>query len=220
MKKLLALLALGIALAGLALAAPLTRNLGQGLAYQRVHQLPADLPTAEDTRRQPFILDLRYVGGTGEDAAALAAWLKFHATAHAPVLVLVNAETSAAFHSVLATRGPGASVVVLGGATPEFTPDIALKVSADTERRAYDALEHGATAESLITETPDKPRNDEAKLAKDRQPVPEVVAVPGEPPTDLPVADAVAKPKPPPLTDVVLQRAVQLHRALVALKKL
>ena len=43
-----------------------------------------------------------------------------------------------------------------------------MKISAETERQAYDALEHGAAIESLLTETNDKPRNDEAKLAKDR----------------------------------------------------
>ncbi len=202
-------------------AAPLTRNLGQGLTYHRIHELPGDLPTAEASRRQPCVLDLRYVSGRAEEAAALVAWLKFHATTRAPVFVLANAQTSAALISVIMPRGAGASVVVLGAATAEFTPDIALKISAEDERRAYDALEHGAMANALITENPDKPRNDEAKLAKDRQPEPTPTA--GEDPAaavDL-AANAPAKPKPPaPVVDVVLQRAVQLHRALLALKKL
>jgi len=217
MKILLARFLLLLALVGLARAAPLSRDLGQGLAYFRVHQLPADLPTAEAARRQACILDLRYVDGSSEEATALSAWLKFNATAHAPVFVLANAQTSAALLSVVAPRGPGASVVVLGVPSPAFTPDIALKVSAETERSAYDALEHGATVDSLLAENLDKPRNDEAKLAKDRKG--ESSAVEEEPSADL--ADLVAKPKlPPPLIDAVFQRAVQLHRALLALKKI
>ena len=209
-----------LTLAAFAHAAPLTRNLGQGLAYVRVHELPGDLPTAEDSRRQPCVLDLRYVTGRAEEAATLAAWLKFHATPHAPVLVLVNAETGRPLLAVIAPHGAGPSVVVIGAASPTFTPDIALKVSADEERRAYDALEHGTLVDALITEKPDKPRNDEAKLATDRvhdassAPVDESAAIDGTPP-------APPKPKPPaPLVDAVLQRAVPLHRALLALKKI
>ncbi len=217
MKILFARLFVLFALIGVAQAAPLSRDLGQGLTYFRVHQLPSDLPTADATHRQACILDLRYVDGSTEEGTALSAWLKFNATAHAPVFILANAQTGAALVSVLTPRGPGASVVVLGAASAAFTPDIALKVSAETERSAYDALEHGATAESLIAENLDKPRNDEAKLAKERKG--ESVAVEEDPTADL--ADLVAKPKlPPPLIDATLQRAVQLHRALLALKKI
>ena len=227
MKKFSACLIVLLALLGVGHAAPVSRNLGQGLAYHRVHQLPADLPTDEEARRQPCILDLRYVHGSGEEAATLAAWLKFHATTRAPVFVLANSDTSAALLAVIAPRGAGANAVVLGAATAEFAPDIALKVSAEIERRAYDAFEHGATADSLITEKPDKPRNDEAKLAKERQTQADYAAAqettppPISPAADTADSDAAAKPKPPaPPVDAVLQRAVQLHRALVALKKL
>ncbi len=200
-------------------AAPLERDLGQGLVYYRVHQLPADLPTAEVTRRQPCVLDLRYVAGDNEAAAALAAWLKFHATARAPVFILANSTTSPTLIAPLAVPHPGASIVVIGGAAPGFTPDIALKFSGEVERKAYDALERGATPASLIVENADKPRNDEAKLAKDRQPD---SGPPDAPPSvTLPEGDGPPPPpKPPALVDAALQRAVQLHRTLVALKKL
>ena len=218
MKCFLAILGLALTLMAPGLAAPVTRDLGQGLLYQRVHQLPGDLPTDENERRHPCVLDLRYVGSDADSATALAAWLKFHATARAPVFVLANADTGSGIRTVLASRTPGTSIILVGAATNDFKPDIALKISPEAERRAYDAFEHGATADSLITENPDKPRNDEAKLAKDRQP--EIAAGPGE---DLAASstDTVAPPKsPPPLMDAVLQRAVQLHRALLALKKL
>ncbi|HUR59923.1 MAG TPA: hypothetical protein VM029_19535, partial [Opitutaceae bacterium] len=51
-------------------AAPLTRDLGLGLAYFRAHDLPADLPAAEG-RKQACVLDLRYVRGDDKTGAAL-----------------------------------------------------------------------------------------------------------------------------------------------------
>ncbi len=218
MKKLFLLLILSLAFAVALSAAPITRNLGQGLAYHRVHQLPADLPTAEDTRRQPSILDLRYVAGGADEATALAAWLKFHATARTPVFVIVNADTTDALLAVLTPRN--GSIIVLGDSAAHFTPDIAMKVSADAERRAYDAFDHGATADSLIAEPSDKPRNDEAKLAKDRTAQPDA-AVAQDDPAPAAATDDPGKPKPSlPPVDLALQRAVQLHRTLLALKKL
>lgn len=219
MKQLFACLLLWSALLGAAHATLVTRDLGHGLVYHRVHRLPGDLPTAEDTRRHPCILDLRYTPGNGEEAAALAAWLKFHATPRAPVLVLANAETAVALRLALAAHAATPNVVVLGAAAADFTPDIGLKISAEADRHAYDAFESGTLLDALITENPDKPRNDEAKLAKDRQAPPDSPFVPA--PDSIANGPVETKPKPPaPVVDAVLQRAVQLHRTLLALRKL
>lgn len=193
-------------------------DLGQGLIFHRIHQLPADLPTAEITRRQPCVLDLRYVTGDTEAATALTAWLKFHATARAPVFVLTNAATSAALVVPLTGPRPGACVVVIGGAAPGFTPDIVLKIPAEAERAAYDALEHGAAIDSLLAEITDKPRNDEARLARDRQ----ADFSAADETLESPPTEDHGKPKPKAAAtiDAALQRAVQLHRTLVAFKKL
>ena len=84
-----------------------------------------------------------------------------------------------------------------------------MRVAADADRRAYDALEHGASVESLLRDNPEKPRVDEEYLEKEHisdSDAPEV---------------AEGKPSPPPpLVDSMLQRAVQLHRGLLALKKI
>jgi hypothetical protein len=223
MKPLLARLVLAFALVSAGRAAPITRNLGQGLTFHRVHQLPADLPVDADARRTPCVLDLRYVTGGDDEASALAAWLKSHATTKAPVFILANAATSAALRAaitVVPPRAAGASVLLVGATTADFAPDIAVTVSAEAERRAYDALERGVATDSLLSENSDKPRNDEASLAKER--VPEPIAapdLPASPPSAGP--NDAAKPKPPmPIIDPVLQRAVQVHRAMLALKKL
>jgi hypothetical protein len=209
------------ALAGIGRAAPASQNLGQGLTYYRVHQLASDLPSAEEVRRGPCVLDLRYVSGNADEATALAAWLKYRATARTPVFVLANASTSAAIITVITPRGAGTSVIVFGAASGEFAPDIAVTVSAEAERRAYDAVEHGASPGSVISENSLKPRNDEARLARERLPESLVPADDPANPAPAASADDSAKPKsPPPVIDPVLQRAVQTHRALVALKKL
>jgi hypothetical protein len=221
MKHLAIYLCLLLAVTGVARSAPPPRNLGQGLLYYRLHQLPADLPTDESERRQPCILDLRYVDGHDAEATALAAWLKFHATPRAPVLILANAETSRGLIAAIEPRGAGAAVVVLGNTQSPFTPDIPVKISAEAERRAYDALDHGTPAESLITENPDKPRNDEAKLAKERQsdPSPGTESSPAAA-TATSTDESPKEKSTPPVIDAVLQRAVHLHRTLVALRKL
>ena len=52
-----------------AAAAPVTRDLGDGLLYVRVRELPADLPAAAPVPGGGCVLDLRYLAA-GRDAAA------------------------------------------------------------------------------------------------------------------------------------------------------
>jgi hypothetical protein len=153
-------------------------------------------------------------------AAAFSAWLGFHTAAH-PVFILVNTSTGPALLHTLAARPLPSGVVALGPPLSAFTPDVPLKISPDTERRAYDAFDHGTAIESLIVEKIDKPRYDEASMVKDH-------VSDSEQPAPDDAEDAAAKPDsakdkpapPPPLIDLALQRAVQLHRALLALHKI
>jgi hypothetical protein len=209
------LVALLFALLPFARAEPFSRDLGQGLAYHRIHQLPADLPTAETARRQPCVLDLRYVHAPAPEAAALEAWVKFRATARTPIFILANSDTDTALLAPFTPRQATAGVVVIGAAAPGFAPDIAVKFSRDEERRAYDAIESGVEIATLLNDSPPKPRNDEARLAREHSP--------DAPPVDeeAALAEKLAQPGTrAPIIDLVLQRAVQLHRTLVALKQL
>jgi hypothetical protein len=110
-------------------------------------------------------------------------------------------------------------VITIGRASADTTPDITIESTGDEERRAYAALEHSSSIESLITENADKPRNDEATIMRAR-------ADPNGGQTDTSSPDGVtpagkkAEPPPPLLIDHALQRAVQLHRALLALKRI
>jgi hypothetical protein len=193
-------------------SAPLQRDLGMGLAYVRVHVLPDDLPGSAAVGPHPCVLDVRYVQGSEADAGALLGWLKQHAGVHTPVFLLANRDTSGALLAPLNSPDAVTGLVIVGARAPGFSPDIALPVAPADERRAYDAMEHGASVESLITDHALKSRNDEATLARAR------LSDSGADDADAPAAAPAATP--PAVIDPVLQRAVQLHRSLLALKRL
>jgi hypothetical protein len=201
-------------------AAPLERDLGRGLAYVRVHALPGDLPDAATLHARSLVLDLRFATG---DAPHLATWLAARASAGTPVIVLVNPETATALRSALAPLKTHPGFLTIGRRSPGFTPDLVLTVSAATDRRAYDALENGATLDSLLTDNPGKERHDEASLAADS--APPASAPEDEKPdlsdlSDAAGPEAPAAPAAPILIDAVLERAVQMQRTLLALGRL
>ena len=220
MRSVLAFLLLTLAplLAATANPGRLERDLGQGLAYVRLRQLPADLPQAP-TRPGSVVLDLRYTQGDQAAATALGAWLQFRCTARTPVLVLVNAATAPALLDYLEATDPLPGLVTLGPASSRFVPDLPLKIPPATELAAYAALDHGTPVTTLLTDQPEKARHDEAAIAEEH------LVAPGTPDestglSDSPLTATVAPAPPPPLIDETLQRAVHLHRALLALRKI
>jgi hypothetical protein len=212
-------LALAFVLTARATWAAASSDLGQGLLYYRVHALPADLPPA-DTAKSTLVLDLRYTTTDDTGATAFSAWLGFRTATH-PVFILVNAGTGPTLLHALAGRPGPSGVVALGPPLPAFTPDVPLKISPDTDRRAYDAFDHGTAIDSLIVEKIGKPRYDEASMVRDHASDREQPAPDDEDAAAARPDSAKDKPAPPPqLIDLVLQRAVQLHRALLALHKI
>jgi hypothetical protein len=204
----LALLLASAALAKSAPAATLTRDLGQGLTYYRVHEIPQDQPAPLSGRPGACVLDLRFAKADELGASALKSWVMFNVSARSPIFILENAQTDPALLAVLPARGP-AGLVVLAPVSARIAPQIAVIVSPEDDRKAYDALEKGADVQSLLSDYPDKPRIDEAYLEKEHIADSEAPDIPAD------------KPAPPrPMVDAMLQRAVQLHRGLLALKKL
>jgi hypothetical protein len=202
--------ALTLCLLGCLLAGPgrasIVRDLGLGLTYYRVHRLPDDQPSPPSGRPGACILDLRYAKSDEASAATLRAWIKFNVSVHAPVFVLENAATDPALLEAVPGGGqPG--LIILAPVGAKIGPDIAVRVGPREDRKAYDALDKGADVTSLLSDYPDKPRIDEAYLEKEHIPDSEAPEVPTE------------KLPPRPLTDPMLQRAVQLHRGLLALKR-
>lgn len=188
--------------------AALTRDLGRNLLYHRIRMLPVDLPPVDPARRQPRVIDLRYLEADAAATAALHAWIKTHATPRTPVFILANSATDRDLVAPFSGRGSSGSVLVIGAATRGFHPDIAVETTPEDERRAYDAFDSGVELATLLTEHPNKIRNDEASLSRDRS---------SEPPAAT-LAERSKDPAPP--IDAALQRAVHLHRTLVALRKI
>jgi hypothetical protein len=198
--------------------------LGRNLTYLRLHHLPEDGAALKDVWSAPaLVVDLRYP--TGEAAHALPPGLPERPGA-APLFVLVGPGTPVELLAALRERASG--LITLGLPAPSLAPDIALAVTPENDRRAYDALDTGASADALINVKITKERFDEAALTREHDHGSEEAVGPAEappPPPGPPAAPAAgaapSKPlEPPPLIDGVLQRAVQLHRALLALGKL
>ena len=196
-------------------AEPIARELGENLRYFRAHVLPNDLPAANVTP-SPVILDLRYTKAESEAATALDAWLKFRATPQTPVVVLLNPDTDPALLEVVIPSSKRADLVTVGRKLDDTAPDILIDYSAEAERQAYDALEHSTSVESLITENADKPRVDEASIMRDRaEGIDHATA-----PDNRNGSDKKIESPAPTVIDRSLQRAIHLHRALLALRRL
>jgi hypothetical protein len=206
MKFIRAVLRMVLGLAAVtAAAAPLTRDLGDGLLYVRVRELPADLPASPPVPGGACVLDLRYLPAGRDAAAAFVAWAEFRAGVRSPLFLLANRDTGAELRAALRRLPRGGGCIVIGIPGPGFEPQLAVPSDPAAERTAYDALEGAASALDLLVENPGKPRLDEASLNRPR---------PEE--EDLPSA---ASPASRPV-DAALQRALHLHRSLRALRRL
>jgi hypothetical protein len=186
-----------------AVAAPVTRDLGDGLLYVRIRELPADLPTAPPVPGGACVLDLRYLTAGRDAAAAFAAWAEFRAGVRSPLFLLANRDTGLELRTVLRRLPRGGGCVVIGIAGPGFEPQLSVSSDPAAERAAYDALEGTVSVMDLLVENPGKVRLDEASLNR--------------PPPEDEVPPAAAPPLP---VDAALQRALHLHRSLRALRRL
>ncbi len=203
-------------------------DLGQGLTYVRLHRLPDDLAAVRTAwTAAALIVDIRYPSDGGAQAPGLDLPPRPRT---APLFVLVGPATPAGLAAALHRAAP--NLITLGAAAPGVPPDIVLAVKPDVDRQAYDALDAGASVDSLIGEKSAQTRFDEAALAREhengRADAPDQEAKADVRSDVLPDATtagpsgaaapaATANATPPPLKDLVLERAVQLHRALLAL---
>ena len=198
------------------LGAPI--NLGQNLAYLRLQGRPDDATVLATAWGKPaLILDLRYHAANAKQS--LPSDLPSRPR-EAPLFVLVGPATSPQVLEALRQRAP--ALITLGLPVPGLTPDIDLAVKPDEDRRAYEALDSGVPIESLFSEKLSKQRFDEAALVHERAQELGDTATAPPPAAKLPNAPAHPSAASPPTepSDAVLQRAVQLHRTLLALGKL
>lgn len=188
-------------------------DLGEGLSYLRVHSLGESNPalTAALADGRAWVFDLRRTTTSPEDAAAFAKSLALRPD-KSPLFLLVSPDTPAPLAAALASLPRGALTLGVDSSQPK--PVVVVAQTADADRRAYDAADSGTTLESLITGRIGKERYDEASLVREFE---AGVHNPAPPPSPD-VTNRPATEKAPAPTDRVLQRAVHLHRAQLALR--
>lgn len=192
---------LGAWLATLVGATTLEHDLGRGLVYMRVTQVPEDLPAR--SHAPAIVLDLRYA--SGDD---IGAWLTAYAAPQTPIFVLANTTTQKALRQ---SAQNVAGSMIIGIAGEGFTPDIALEITDEEEKRAYEALTLTEDINTLLYPANDKERYDEAAIVEVRV---EALETTDSPQSDL-ESDA---PSPETLIDQAILRAVQIHRGWLVLR--
>lgn len=204
-------------------------DLGHGLHYVRVSRLADELPAVRAALgRLPVVLDLRRAEtnpvATGELAAALATAA---ADATGAVFLLVGEDSP---RGLLAAIPASSRLVTLGAAASGTNPRVVVQTAPADDRAAYDAVVAGRPLAELTVEKIEKRRFDEARLsAAHANGNGRADSTDGDADGDsgndgAPAAAAAdAKDKKlaeAPVKDLVLQRAIFLHRALLALNRL
>ena len=195
------------------------QELEKGLTYARISDLGRDAQTLEAALSKPaLILDLRDATGTAAEAKTLAGRLVQMPPKPADHrLILVNPHTEPSITA--AVEIAEARQLTLGPRAEGFQVDIVVPVSVEEDERAFAAFEQGTPLSELDNSNPEKKRYDEATLAKNRAAV--AAAAESESDDDTPAASPTPTPadKNPEnkVHDRVLERAIQLHHALVVI---
>jgi hypothetical protein len=214
-KNLLPALFLALVLTELARAAPPEPiDLGANLAYLHIKSLADAAPllsTAQSAQR-PLVLDLRYATS---EAAALSVFQTALARHPAPLFILFSTATPQEIIAVV--KQSAGAIITLSVAGADAPAQIQVKADPAADRLAYEALGQGTLPAILVTGKIEKERFDEATLVQEfKNGNPDAEPPPLPDPTQPKLNEAA--PVKAPLIDRVLQRAIQLHRALLALE--
>jgi hypothetical protein len=207
----------------------ITQDLGKGLSYLRIADLTTELKELNGYLEKPaVVLDLRNAIGTQESVEQFAKLLDDSpARGKALRIILINPQTAPGL--IDAVSADRERQLTIGPSSPAVHPDVAVKVSAEEDRRAYDAMNAGLSLEKLISNKLEKRRFDEASLARNHSSTGPAEPEEGDLETDLPdsIPSGQSAPNPPTPAkeapaaphDLILERAIQVHRALTALKR-
>jgi hypothetical protein len=203
-------------------AAASVQELEKGLTYARIGDLDRDASQLEAALSKPaVILDLRDATGTPAEAKTLAGRLVQMPPKPADHrLILINPHTATPI--VSAVEIPEPRQLTIGPRADGFQVDIAVPTTVEEDERAFDAFASGVPLSKLDNSNPEKKRYDEAVLAKNRAAA--IAEAEGDSDADTP-ADASAQTPAPSsdkkpenqIHDYVLERAIQLHHALLVI---
>jgi hypothetical protein len=206
---------LSFVLTGAARAAqPEPIDLGADLVYLHIKSLAAAAPLLPTTlsAQRPLVLDLRYATS---EAVALSVFKTALARPHAPLFILFSAATPQEIIAVV-KQSTGA-IITLSVAGADAPAEIQVQADPTADRLAYEALGQGTLPAILVTGKIEKERFDEATLVQEfKNGNPDAEPPPLPDPTQPKLNQAA--PVKAPWIDRVLQRAIQLHRALLALE--
>ncbi len=215
MKNLLPALFFSLLLTGVARAAPPEPiDLGANLAYLHIKSVADAAPLLSTARsaQRPLVLDLRYATS---EAAALSVFQTALARHPAPLFILFSTATPQEIIAVV--KQSAGAIITLSVAGADAPAQIQVKADPAADRLAYEALGQGTLPAILVTGKIEKERFDEATLVQEfKNGNPDAEPPPLPDPTQ-PKSNQAA-PVKAPLIDRVLQRAIQLHRALLALE--
>lgn len=217
MKKILPFLFLTVA-ALCARAELRLEALGEGLGYLRIRTL-ADGATlsAALAKEGACVVDLRYPGDGLADLAPLLRAIAGHAPGQ-PLFLLVSPTAPLGLERQLGAIPPGAVVLGATGAPLPEKSGVEVAQTPEADRLAYEAYEAGQPLADLVSGKIEKERYDEASLMTDFRGGNTDAQPPLSPDPSKPKATPETARKPVPC-DRVLQRAVHLHRALLALAR-
>ena len=191
-------------------------DLGRGLRYLQLAAGTSDSAFAASLAAPALVLDLRLAPAVPAVEARLRELLA-RATAARPLFVLVGTGTALNLRDAIPANTPG--VLVLTAKGSGIATAMTIAVDTVTDRAAAEALAAGRPPRELFEEQLDKPRYDEERLAKDHANGQHESHV-SEPRGKKDSSDKPSEPAAPALHDLILQRAVFIHRGLLALGRI
>jgi hypothetical protein len=202
-------------------------DLGRGLHYLQLAASTSDTAFAAALAAPALVLDLRLAPADPAAESRLRELLS-RSDATRPLFILLGPDTPAALRPAVRS-GPG--VLTLAGKNAGGATSVVIDVDPARDRAAAEALATGRPPRELIEEKIEKTRYDEEHLAHNRaighrdgdtddSPAPAKPAANGVAAPSTGAEAQPAKPASPPLQDVLLQRALFIHRGLLALGRI
>jgi hypothetical protein len=193
-------------------------DLGNDLSYLQVNALTGAAQLLPPSLAQPraVVLDLRYATTDEAGTASLRAALKQH-PAGAPLYILLSPDTPPDVVTVV-NQTPG-TCFTLGLSSAKSAARIQVRTDAASDLRAYEALAAGTAPSTLISGKITKERFDEATLVQEFKNGNPDAEPPAPPDPTVTKQGGAEVHQDGPLVDRVLQRAVHLHQALLALRR-